>query len=165
MSKIYFVVDTEQYSGNFERGMCAYMTGLVGECKVGDDLIHYFDEEVEDGIKDEIQSIIDEESDDHGCNRPVKAYPTEGWFNDGNGNHYKNTDATAHFCKRKYPAYQSVAICLNEKPSQNVIDVLKERALKYGGENRMMEFAGMTEITVIGFRLITITSNTETQEL
>lgn len=30
-----FVVDTEQYAGNFERGMCAFMTGMLGECGVG----------------------------------------------------------------------------------------------------------------------------------
>jgi hypothetical protein len=165
MSKIYFVIDTEQYAGNFERDMCAYMTGLVGQCGVGEELVRYFDEEVDDETKNEIQSIVDEEGDEHGCQRPVKIYPTEGWFNNGNGKHYKNTDATAHFCKRKYPAYQSVAICFSEKPSQKVIDILKERAIKYDGENRMMEFSGKTEITVTGFRLIVVTSNTETQEL
>jgi hypothetical protein len=30
-----FVVDTEEYAGNFEREMCAYATGMTGECGVG----------------------------------------------------------------------------------------------------------------------------------
>jgi hypothetical protein len=30
-----FIVDTDSYAGNFERCMCAYMTGQIGECEVG----------------------------------------------------------------------------------------------------------------------------------
>jgi len=32
---VLFVVDTEQYAGDFERQLVAWMTGQVGECKVG----------------------------------------------------------------------------------------------------------------------------------
>lgn len=32
-----FVVDTDKYAGNFERCMCAHMTGVVGESDVGDE--------------------------------------------------------------------------------------------------------------------------------
>ena len=30
-----FVIDTDIYAGNFERQMCAYITGQIGECEVG----------------------------------------------------------------------------------------------------------------------------------
>ncbi|KKK83825.1 hypothetical protein LCGC14_2789530, partial [marine sediment metagenome] len=30
-----FIIDTDSYAGNFEREMCAYITGRVGECGVG----------------------------------------------------------------------------------------------------------------------------------
>ena len=30
-----FIIDTEQYSGNFERELCAYMTGQIGGCEKG----------------------------------------------------------------------------------------------------------------------------------
>ena len=32
-----FIVDTDSYAGNFEREMCAYMTGHIGECSVGEE--------------------------------------------------------------------------------------------------------------------------------
>ena len=39
MSKmIKLIIDTNSYSGNFEREMCAYVTGQYGECGVGKDL-------------------------------------------------------------------------------------------------------------------------------
>ena len=33
-----FVVDTNQYSGNFERELTAYMKGMIGGCGVGVEL-------------------------------------------------------------------------------------------------------------------------------
>lgn len=30
-----FIIDTDSYSGNFEREMCAYITGHIGDCLVG----------------------------------------------------------------------------------------------------------------------------------
>ena len=35
METKYFVVDTDTYAGNFEREMCAFMTGITGACGVG----------------------------------------------------------------------------------------------------------------------------------
>lgn len=40
-----FVIDTDAYAGNFEREMCAYMTGHVGDCAVGDDKAKMYHEE------------------------------------------------------------------------------------------------------------------------
>jgi hypothetical protein len=34
-----FVIDTDQYAGNFEREMTAYLTGRIGQCGVGDNMI------------------------------------------------------------------------------------------------------------------------------
>lgn len=35
-SKSYsIVVETDSYAGNFEREMCAFMTGHIGKCEVG----------------------------------------------------------------------------------------------------------------------------------
>ena len=59
-----FVVETNQYAGNFEREMCAYVTGAVGECGVGKDMI------IKDEITvdfDNIQSV----ADGNGCYRPA----------------------------------------------------------------------------------------------
>ena len=76
MNTIYlFIVDTDQYAGNFEREMCAYMTGAVGECGVGEEYAKMFNEEEPDTIFDNNMLFLDE--DDYSCRRPVKIVSTE----------------------------------------------------------------------------------------
>jgi len=84
-----FVVDTDEYSGSFERQMCAYITGETGECGVGGEHAEMF--------KKEVQGCsflnINQEADINGTRRPCTIYATPGFFNDGFGNHYQeNTD-------------------------------------------------------------------------
>lgn len=182
-----FVIDTEDYAGNFERELCAYITGRVGECGVGDDMAELFKKEVGEPFDEVI-----EETDEHGCNRPTTIYPTPGWFNDGMGGHYKKGDekrALVEYRKNmaeyhrnscyhaylkswlekpesrdgyikagwteeklkkavadeetqavkaenakkiyKWPAYQSVAISFEKKPTDKQIKLMKERAEKF----------------------------------
>lgn len=61
-----FIVDTNEYSGNFERELTAYVTGVVGECEVGDEYI-------DDKITPIFQESIQQCSDDNGCYRPCEA--------------------------------------------------------------------------------------------
>lgn len=102
-SKI-IVIDTEQNAGNFEREMCAYITGQYGECGVGDSIAQK--------VAADIQhyhwwtSNIRAEPDDNGCRRPVTIYPTPGWFNNGNGKHYR--DDPANYADAKAAAIQSM---------------------------------------------------------
>jgi hypothetical protein len=87
-SKI-LVIDTEQYAGNFEREMCAYLTGQVGDCGVGSDVA----DKHSSGIKhlDWWKENIAEEMDDDGvCSRPASIWSTEGWFNNGYGGFFKD---------------------------------------------------------------------------
>ncbi len=83
MSKFIFVIDTNNYAGNFEREMCAYITGQFGECGVGDD--------VAEAARPNIRNLewfkthIKHKRDDSGCRRPVSIYATPGWFNNGMG--------------------------------------------------------------------------------
>lgn len=79
------IVDTNKYSGSFEREMCAYATGQVGECGVGAD-------EVDENMpyaKWWDDHVIDQE--DEGCYGPVTISPTPGYINDGMGGHYLDT--------------------------------------------------------------------------
>jgi hypothetical protein len=79
------IVDTNKYAGNFEREMCAYATGQIGECGVGAD-------EVDENMphaKWWDDHVIDQE--DEGCYRPVALSPTPGYINDGMGGHYVDT--------------------------------------------------------------------------
>jgi len=85
-----FVIDTDQYAGNFEREMTAYMTGQYGDCGVGAELIS----EIESaGLSaDYFEDLIDTRPDEHGCYRPCKIWQTPGWFNDGLGGHFREGD-------------------------------------------------------------------------
>lgn len=70
------VVDTDKYSGNFEREMTAAATGVVGECEVGDDQLEYFFDAAADmgyDVDDEVspfEGLMESRPDDHGCHRP-----------------------------------------------------------------------------------------------
>lgn len=155
-----FIIDTEEYSGNFEREMCAFCTGQVGECGVGQKEADVFKEECPEWIEI-FDDIVGSEPDDHGCYRPVSIYTTPGFFNDGMGGHYRDPEKGSKKVKDNYekyheekssgpgdyPAYQSVAIFLNEIPNKPTIDFLMERA-------KLFTTRSPKKIPIIGFRLI-----------
>jgi len=92
-----FVIDTETYAGNFERETCAYATGQVGHCGVGEEEAAQFEDEA---MKEKIGDIIRFENDEHGCARPASIWPTPGWFNNGVGGHFKpgqEAEALEHY--------------------------------------------------------------------
>lgn len=60
-----FVIDTNEYAGNFEREMCAHVTGRMGECEVGGEFI-------DDSITELFENVIDVE--DEGCARPCSIF-------------------------------------------------------------------------------------------
>lgn len=93
-----FVVDTEDYAGNFERNLVAYMTGRHGECEVGKDeaevgrkdLSQLFSPDGPETLMDWMEEHVRSETDEHGTARPALLWPTLGWFNDGLGNHHRD---------------------------------------------------------------------------
>lgn len=60
------VVKTNLYAGSFERVMCAFMTGCIGDCEVGRKQSESFIEDFGDIFEHNIQRI----PDDSGCHRP-----------------------------------------------------------------------------------------------
>jgi hypothetical protein len=64
-----FVVHTNEYAGNFEREMCAFLTGQIGDCEVG---IGYIDKKVARKFQNKI-----EQRSDNGCSRPCSIWPNE----------------------------------------------------------------------------------------
>lgn len=83
-----FIIDTDKYAGNFEREMCAYLTGRIGDCEVGDDFAEIFKKEVGDKASFENVLLVSDE----GCYRPCEIEPTLGWFNTGMGNSYRESE-------------------------------------------------------------------------
>lgn len=176
-SNYFFIIDTEQYAGNFEREMCAYCTGQIGDCGVGEEEAEEFRSTFPD-LEEKFDEIIDFLPDENGCARPASIYPTPGWFNNGFGDFHDRRENMARedfeascikeLTKKlsnidsseernilaeeyenrkfiKYPAYLSVVIFFNEKPTDKIITIMKSRA---------HEFAQNRKITVTGFRLI-----------
>lgn len=79
MSKKYiFIIDTDRYAGNFERDMCAYVTGQIGDCGVGKEFVEIYHQEVKKGP--DFGEFVELRPDEHGCYRPCKCWPTKGWL-------------------------------------------------------------------------------------
>lgn len=148
-SEIYAVIiDTDSYSGNFERSLCAYVTGRIGDCQVGTESAVIACDELNKDTSWFSENIVDQ-LDDHGVSRPVRIEPTPGFFNDGLGQIYADgTDlklVKSNYKKRnpgqvysgiRYPAYRSVIIFFTKKPDQKVRDLIIERAQKFANNPR-----------------------------
>jgi hypothetical protein len=80
-----FVINTEQYAGNFEREMCAYVTGQIGECGVGQEEKKQYKTETHKQPLSFIEFFCTNSS----CMRPVTICPTPEWFNHGEGREFK----------------------------------------------------------------------------
>jgi len=94
-NKYIFVIDTEQYAGNFKREMTAYITGHVGDCGVGENMIPLYQKETGDTNCEKFGDILDYRPDDHGCCRPCAIYPTPGWFNPGMASDFRDGEDAA----------------------------------------------------------------------
>lgn len=79
-----FTIDTNKYSGNFERQMCAFITGRIGECEVGTKEQNEYLK-----IHSPIKNVI-RVADDRGCRRPVEIETTPGIWNNGLGFYFKD---------------------------------------------------------------------------
>ena len=148
-----FIVDTEQYSGNFERQMCAHLTNQIGECEVGKEYITDLEDLAEEYPAHDVpkilawieSNILQVPDDDNYCRRPCVIWPTEGRSNDGMGKHYNVKPSTPY----KYPAYESVGIFFGAQPPQDVMNYMIERSKTfdlYGIRKR-------EDIIITGFRL------------
>ena len=152
-----FVVDTRQYSGNFEREMSAYVTGREGEfdARRETDCIEMFNQEVFD--KEILDELLDKKCE--GIHVEYSAVgcaicPPPSRVNDGNGVH-TDADGMSRAAVKTCPAYESVAMFFSEEPSDNLIAFMKFRAV---------EFGKLHNLTIVGFRLLkqkTVVTETE----
>lgn len=105
------IIETNLYAGNFERELCAYVTGAVGECDVGSELSDVAFKECDD-----IGEIADYTMcypDDNGCYRPVSIYNLEG-----------------------DTGYTTLIIFLEQPLPANLAKIVEERAYKFAEESR-----------------------------
>jgi hypothetical protein len=165
-----FVIDTDAYAGNFERPLCAYITGQVGECGVGEEYAKMFRKK--HPTKDIIfEGLVASVPDEHGCHRPASIYPTPGFWNDGVGNHWLDKDwgkphvirAYQKACKEqklspkgkpsRYPAYQSVAIFFDDRPTGRNLLLMMRRAREFP-EVYAKQREWNDPFKILGFRLV-----------
>jgi hypothetical protein len=102
------VFDTDAYAGNFEREMCAFITGRYGDCGVGSDIAEVVLPELRhfyDWYKDKVT----QEPDEHGCWRPASIWPSPA-------------------LSGTVPQYNSVAIFVEEFPPEDVLVEMAARA-------------------------------------
>jgi hypothetical protein len=93
-----FIIHTNSYAGNFEREMCAFITGQIGECSVGHKLV---DNEISDKFHQYICQV-----DDDGCKRPVTIYPNPKYSNNGLGHIFDKTNIEeCKIVQQKYVDY------------------------------------------------------------
>lgn len=103
MSERYiFIILTDQYAGNFERELCAYCTGVVGDCGVGEDEQGKFVKDYSEEKAYEMWELLEQRYDE-GCARPVSVS-------------FPNTALEIYF---------------HSRPTQEVINMIKERANKF----------------------------------
>jgi hypothetical protein len=89
------------------------MTGSLGDCGVGDEEAEQFKEDMKEQGLDIyfFDGMITSKPDDHGCYRPVAMTDQ-----DGNG-------------------YNSLEIYFDGKPTKEMLDLMRERAVAYGIQN------------------------------
>jgi hypothetical protein len=109
------IIKTNQYAGNFERELCAHLTGIVGECEVGHE---YADEEITTIFEQSIATP----ADDNGTRRPV-----------GLGS--RNEGATGN----------DVVIYFDSEPTKEQVQIIKERLLTFTTYHPVfcLEFTGL----------------------
>lgn len=152
------IVDTDKYSGNFEREMFGYVTGVICENVYDRGCAKQARENDYKDCKEYFDwwavNVSEYVFDDEYGEMPVGIVPTPGYYNDGNGKHYKENENKKVKSKKKWPAYQSVGIAVSVELPQNVLDTFKKRVYDFCS-NRKKNFTNeLDQIGVIGFRIL-----------
>lgn len=131
------VIDTDAYSGNFERQICGFTTGIVD-----DDRYHGIAEAeatmaaypISHAIRAKGTTVPHEEYGD--VSNTIR--PTPGRLNNGMGEHF---DAAPG--QKGWPAYESVAIFFKEPLTADEMAFVRQRAAEYAATQK--SFGGEPE--------------------
>ena len=147
-----FVIDTDDYAGNFERELSCYVVGQCDEYGEhrGGVYREMFAEDFgdKDPFEDLVEHRINDPGDDGIMRAPMDLAPTPGYENDGAGNHRP----IAADKKPKHPAFNSVAIFLTRRPTEDELKILAQRAKAFGRLPKVKEWDVRPKI--LGFRLV-----------
>ena len=152
-TKYDYCIDTDSYAGNFEREMCAYITGNVGECEVGVEQAVLFTAELGYDLMDEFYGVIAQVMDEHGCARPVCATATPGTSYD-----------TQHAGKtHTHLKCNTVSIYFHKMPTQEMLAIMSKRAEVFAKERP--ECYSKDVIKIIGVRMLKKETTVTSEEL
>lgn len=160
-----FVIDTDTYAGNFERELTAHCTGCFGDCGVGANKAQLLLEQHPE-MGERFYGIVRQVADEFNCLRPTSIWPTPGFWNDGQGNQWpdsewgsqKTINAYLKEAKKykleqkapgRHPAYQSVAIFFRERPSEDMLNFIIQRIPSFKQGQPWSE-----PFRVLGYRLV-----------
>lgn len=166
----FVVIDTDSYSGNFERELASYITGIPqirGEHLVKE--IHeaygfnskVYGNEWDEHPENPFFGLFEYTDGEYGPEL-AHIHPTPGWGNDGNGKH-KRIKVGCSSDKKNYPfpAYQSVIMGCFEKPTREQIEILREWSERFFAKN-LRPWLG--SVKLLGIRVIQRkTTETETE--
>lgn len=113
--KYRLIIDTDSYSGNFEREITAYVFGLLGESEVGEEYVEFYKKETGDAEGDKYYEIIEMVYDDHG----------------GNFCEIVQTDNTNET--------NSIMFHFNSMPTKNDIKLIKSRIYKFNSIRKKID--------------------------
>lgn len=140
-----FVIDTAEYAGNFEREMCAWITGIIGDCGVGRETADAASYTMSEALQGWCYDNIIQVPDEHGCARPVTVWRVPKGIHEGNGQN------------------NGVGIYVEDAPGGQILAEMKDRA-RYFCDNFRKDggvpsrFAGFRDdpIPLTGFRLVSV---------
>ncbi len=135
------IIDTDCYAGNFERELCAYVTGFWDN-ETGGDQAKVFDDEI--GEANPFEDYVGFITNEYGLQTPVYLEQTP-----------PELGAEHAMC--------SVAIAFEEKPTPELIQLVKDRAYKF--EREGLIFGEPVRLSILGFRLHKITVKIEKEVL
>lgn len=167
-------IDTDSYSGNFERELFSFIFGIPDTRNGGTrDLSIYADAAKAAGVKKQLRKdyeyeLLDTRMNDPGDDGYHRAYvticPTPGYFNDGHGEHYADTEENRRKVgARRHPAFQSVAIFLNQLPTDKELKLIRERAQAFPTFSGKQRWTGSPKI--LGYRILTAKTTWEAREV
>jgi hypothetical protein len=150
-----FVIDTDEYAGGVERDMSAFIVGQCDLCHSGigdceEDSYHqlYNEELPKNPFENLVGSIVDDHGDDQINRSPQILVATPGYSNNGHGEVKKLSPGET----LEHPAYNSIGIALEREPTEEELDLLCERTLKFSSLPKDKDWDARPKI--LGFRLL-----------
>ena len=148
MTDYTLIIDTEQYSGNFEMEIDAWVTGLGESNGRAEELSEIARTQIPEFVLDWFEEHTRSEGEYSGSCSILK---TPGWHLDHSNNITRDAvDTEKQNCP---PAYLSVGIFLTAEPPPDVLAVVKERAASFNSRPGKKDWE--PEITITGFRMLT----------